>query len=140
MPERRPSNWPASKFPGGTLGEALAPPVMLADGGKDLYIQQEKFHEQFAADVPKAAAALMAAGQRPIAEAALTQGSRAPAWKEIPAWSIYGTADKNIPPGGHALHVRSCQCAEGGGGRRRVTRRHGVPPDKVAALMLEAAE
>jgi pimeloyl-ACP methyl ester carboxylesterase len=57
----------AGKFPGGTLGEALDQPVTLAHGGKDLYIQQAKFHQQFAADVPKAAAALMAATQRPIA-------------------------------------------------------------------------
>ena len=33
----------------------------LADGGKDLYIQQDKFHDQFAADVPTKDAALMAA-------------------------------------------------------------------------------
>jgi pimeloyl-ACP methyl ester carboxylesterase len=88
----------AGRFPGGTLGEALDQPVMLGDGGKDLYIQQTRFHEQFAADVPKAAAALMAATQRPIAEAALTQASGEPAWKHIPSWSIYGTADRNIPP------------------------------------------
>jgi pimeloyl-ACP methyl ester carboxylesterase len=88
----------AGKFPGGTLGEALAPPVALADGGKDLYIQQDRFHQQFAADVPKDGATLMAATQRPIAEAALTQPSGKPAWKELPSWSIYGTADKNIPP------------------------------------------
>lgn len=33
----------ADKFPGGTLGEELAPPVKLAGGG-DLYIDQTKFH------------------------------------------------------------------------------------------------
>lgn len=33
----------ASKFPGGTLGEALAPPVKLTGGGFDLYIDQAKF-------------------------------------------------------------------------------------------------
>ncbi|HEY1181907.1 MAG TPA: alpha/beta hydrolase, partial [Rhodocyclaceae bacterium] len=41
----------AGKFPGGTLGEALADPVTLADGGKELYIRQDKFRRQFAADV-----------------------------------------------------------------------------------------
>jgi pimeloyl-ACP methyl ester carboxylesterase len=41
----------AGKFPGGTLGQALAAPVKLADGGTDLSINQEKFHEQFAHDV-----------------------------------------------------------------------------------------
>ncbi|TIU25103.1 MAG: alpha/beta hydrolase, partial [Mesorhizobium sp.] len=51
----------AGKFPGSTLGPTLAPPVTLSSGGKDLYIQQEKFHDQFAADVPEADARLMAA-------------------------------------------------------------------------------
>lgn len=34
----------SGRFPGGTLGHTLAPPVALADGGNDLYIQQDKFH------------------------------------------------------------------------------------------------
>src|SRR5450830_1264332 len=71
----------SGRYPGGTLGGALAAPVTLPDGGKDLYIDQAKFHDQFAADVPKAKARLMAAGQRPIAEAALKEASGAPAWK-----------------------------------------------------------
>ena len=87
----------SGRFPGSTLGPALAPPVALADGGKDLYIQQDKFHQQFAADVSKADAQLMAFGQRPIAEAALTEKAGAPAWKTLPSYFIYGTADKNIP-------------------------------------------
>lgn len=43
----------ASKFPGGTLGQALTAPVKLADGGIDLSIDQAKFHDQFAHDVPE---------------------------------------------------------------------------------------
>ncbi len=88
----------SAKFPGGTLGLALAPPVPLADGGKDLYIVQSKFHDQFAADVPRAPADQMAAGQRPITEFALNEGSGVPTWKNIPSWFIYGSLDKNIPP------------------------------------------
>lgn len=87
----------AGKFPGSTLGPTLAAPVALADGGKDLYIQQDKFPAQFAADVPKAQAALMAATQRPITEAALNEKAGAPAWKHIPSWYIYGDQDRNIP-------------------------------------------
>jgi pimeloyl-ACP methyl ester carboxylesterase len=129
----------AGKFPGGTLGEALDQPVMLGDGGKDLYIQQAKFLQQFAADVPKVAAALMAATQRSIAEAALTQASGAPAWKDVPSWSIYGTADKNIPQA--AMRFMSDRV-----GARKVVEvkdaSHVVMvshPDKVAALIDEAA-
>ncbi|HEY4370646.1 MAG TPA: alpha/beta hydrolase [Burkholderiales bacterium] len=88
----------AGKFPGSTLGPALAEAVALANGGKDLYIRRDKFRAQFAADVPAAAAALMAAEQRPIAQAALEEPSGAPAWKQIPSWFVYGVADRNIPP------------------------------------------
>lgn len=87
----------AGMFPGGTLGEALAPPVSLADGGVDLYIDQAKFHDQFAHDVSPDLAVLMAAGQRPITEAALTEASGEPAWKTLPSYFVYGDGDKNIP-------------------------------------------
>lgn len=87
----------SGRFPGSTLGQALAAPVALAGGGVDFYIDQDKFHQQFAADVPKTEAQLMAVAQRPIAKAALTEASGAPAWKNLPSYFIYGTADKNIP-------------------------------------------
>src|SRR5687767_4047841 len=63
----------SGKFPGSTLGPTLAAPVPLPDGGKDLYIQQDKFRTQFAADVSELDAKLMAATQRPITEAALNE-------------------------------------------------------------------
>ena len=93
----------SGRFPGATLGETLAPPVTLPDGGKDLYIQQDKFGAQFAADVPASQSRLDAATQRPVAEAALAEPSGAPAWKAIPSWHIYGDADKNIPPAAMAF-------------------------------------
>ncbi|BAU15371.1 hypothetical protein LEP3755_59290 [Leptolyngbya sp. NIES-3755] len=88
----------SGRYPGSTLGPTLAPPVELPDGGKDLYIQQDKFHAQFAADVPANDAQLMASTQRPIMEAALNEASGAPAWKSTPSWFIYGDLDLNIPP------------------------------------------
>lgn len=88
----------SGRYPGGTLGPTLASPVELPDGGKDLYIQQDKFHAQFAADVPANDAQLMASTQRPIAEAALNEASGAPSWKSTPSWFIYGDRDLNIPP------------------------------------------
>lgn len=87
----------AGKFPGGTLGEALAPPVTTPDGGKDLYIDQNKFWKQFAADVSEDQARVMAVAQRPIAEAALTEPSKHASWKQVPSYFVYGSADKNIP-------------------------------------------
>lgn len=93
----------AGKFPGGTLGEALALPVKLTGGGVDLYIDQAKFHAQFAHDVTAGQAALMAVSQRPIAQAALTEMAGEPAWKALPSWFIYGDGDRNIPAAGLAF-------------------------------------
>ena len=86
------------KYPGSTLGPTLAPPTVLADGSKDLYIQQSKFHDQFAADLPLPQTKLMAVAQRPIVESAFGEPSGPPAWKSVPSWFIFGTRDKNIPP------------------------------------------
>ncbi|HLV82887.1 MAG TPA: alpha/beta hydrolase [Devosia sp.] len=130
----------AGKFPGGTLGEALAAPVTLADGDIDLSIDQAKFHDQFAQDVPAEKAALMAAGQRPITEAALTEKSGEPAWKTVPSWFIYGDADRNIPA--QALDFM----AERAGSRHTVVvegASHVVmvsQPQAVAYLIEEAAQ
>ena len=88
----------SSKFPGGTLPPTLDKPVDLPGGAHDLYIQQDKFPAQFAADVPLAQARLMAAAQRPLTDAAGAEKAVAASWKTIPSWWVYGEADRNIPP------------------------------------------
>jgi pimeloyl-ACP methyl ester carboxylesterase len=88
----------SGRFPGSTLATALAPPVPLANGGHDLYISQERFADQFAADVRREQARLMAVTQRPIANSALEEPSGRPAWRHLPSWFVHGTEDKNIPP------------------------------------------
>ena len=96
----------SGRFPGSTLGPTLAPPVKHSGGEADLYIRQDKFHDQFAADVPEAQAALMAATQRPVTEGALNEPTSKPAWKALPSWFVYGTADKNIPSQAMAFMAR----------------------------------
>lgn len=86
------------RFPGSTLSGTLAKPVDLPGGAHDLYIRQDRFPKQFAADVPLAQAQQMAATQRPIVDAALGEKATAAAWKSLPSWSIYGSSDLNIPP------------------------------------------
>lgn len=89
-----------NKFPGTTLPGTLNPmPFTTVDGraGTDLYIQQDKFRAQFAADVPEDRAALMAATQRPIAQSALEEKATVAAWSEKPSWDIVTTQDLNIP-------------------------------------------
>lgn len=103
----------SGKFPGSTLSQALAPPVALAGGGKDTYIQQDKFWKQFAADVPEAQAKDMAVTQRPVTEAALAEAfQETPAWRSIPSYFIYGSLDKNIPPQAHAFMAQRASAKE----------------------------
>jgi pimeloyl-ACP methyl ester carboxylesterase len=128
----------SGKFPGSTLGGALAAPVALADGGKDLYIDQSKFHNQFAADVPAKDAVAMAAGQRPATEAALNASATAAAWKSTPSWFIYGDQDKNIPPqalGFMAERANSKQTEVVRGGSHVVM----ISNPKAVAKMIERA-
>lgn len=130
----------SGKFPGGTLGAALAKPVPLGNGTNDLTIQQGKFHAQFAADVTAGKARLMAAGQRPITDAALNEASpAAPAWKTLPSWFIYGKADKNIPAEANAFMAKRAHATKTiviPGASHVVMRSH---PDEVAKLIEEAA-
>jgi pimeloyl-ACP methyl ester carboxylesterase len=84
-------------FPGSTLGDALQA-VPRSDGTTDLTIVQERFHEQFCADVPAPQAARMAATQRPATQEALVEPSgKRSLWKEAPSWFIFGEEDRNIP-------------------------------------------
>ncbi|QEW03485.1 alpha/beta fold hydrolase [Microbacterium lushaniae] len=88
--------------PGSTLADALdAYPVH--SGGDEFVIRQDVFAQQFAADVPSAHATLMAATQRPVTQAALTEGlpTDRPAWRDIPSWHVFGELDRNIPAAVH---------------------------------------
>ena len=50
--------------------------------------------EVFAADLPEQQTALMATTQRPVAAAAFSDASGAPAWRRLPSWAVVGTGDK----------------------------------------------
>jgi pimeloyl-ACP methyl ester carboxylesterase len=102
----------AGKFPGSTLGPTLAAPIALPDGGKDLFIQQDKFHAQFADDVSTADAKLMAATQRPIVESALHEPAKSATWHTIPSWFIFGSSDKNIPVAAHQFMAKRANARE----------------------------
>ena len=129
----------ASPASGSTLGETLTP-VPRGDGTTDLYIRQDLFHEQFAADVPAAETARMAAAQRPITQEALAEpsGDR-PLWKELPSWFLYGEEDRNIPAAVHhhmAERARAHRTTEIPGASHAIAVAH---PAATARLILEAA-
>jgi len=71
--------YPASPG-GGTAGESIVDPA--------------RFHDVFAADVPAAEAAVMAATQRPVADAAFSEPNGSPAWKDLPSWAVVATRDR----------------------------------------------
>jgi pimeloyl-ACP methyl ester carboxylesterase len=125
--------------PGSTLGDTLTR-VPLAGGGTDTYIVQERYHQQFCADLPAEQAMLMAVGQRPVTEEALFEPLGGPAlWRSVPSWFVFGELDRNIPAGAHRI------MAERAGARRTVeiagaSHVVGVShPDEVAGVLLEAA-
>lgn len=130
----------SARYPGSSLGGALAPPVALPNGDTDLYIQQAKFGSQFAADVSPQVTAILAATQRPITASALNEPAGAPAWKSIPSWVIYGDRDLNIPAAALAFmaeraHARETRAVAGGSHAFMVAN-----PSVVTAMILRAAK
>lgn len=59
-------------------------------------IKPAKIQEAFAADLSPEQNALLAATQRPIAEAALAEPTTNPAWKSLPSWAVVPNGDKAI--------------------------------------------
>jgi pimeloyl-ACP methyl ester carboxylesterase len=87
----------SSMLPGSTLADALES-VPRSDGTTDLTIRADRFHDQFAADVPATQAARMAATQRPVTQEALVEPSgERPLWEDVPSWFVFGDADRNVP-------------------------------------------
>lgn len=129
----------STKFPGSTLGDALAA-YPVSTGGNEFAIRPDAFHQQFAADVPAAQAAVMSATQRPVTEAALTAGlpTDAPAWKSIPSWFVFSDEDLNIPVALHR-YLADRSGAKGvrevSGGSHALSVSH---PEAVTASILEA--
>ena len=101
-----------ARFPTGTLSSTLAPPVPLSGGGADLYIRQDRYWQQFAADVPQADAVTMSVTQRPIVESALAEPAAALSWRTLPSWFIWGQRDRNIPAALHAFMAKRADARE----------------------------
>jgi pimeloyl-ACP methyl ester carboxylesterase len=126
-------------YPGSTLAEALQA-VPRQDGTTDLLIARDRFHAQFAADVPAMQASWMAATQRPVTQEALVEPSGVgPLWQDVPSWFLFGDEDRNIPV---ALQRYMAQRAEA---RRTIEipgASHAIPvaqPFVATDLIVEAA-
>ncbi len=127
--------------PGSTLGDALAASP-VSSGGDEFTIRQDAFHHQFAADVSASEAALMAATQRPVTQAALAEplATDRPGWKDIPSWFVFGDADLNIPV---AVHRAGADRARSQGTREIAGASHAISvsqPEAVTATIIDAAK
>jgi pimeloyl-ACP methyl ester carboxylesterase len=129
----------SAKFPGSTLADALQA-VPRSDGTTDLRIAPERFHDQFAADLPESQTATMAVTQRPVTQEALVEPSgENPLWRRIPSWFVFGELDRNIPAAlerDMARRARAHRTIEIPGASHAIGVSHA---EATARLILEAA-
>lgn len=88
-------------FPPAPLGEAVVPNDYPTASGSaiELTIDQDRFHEIFAADLDEKFAEITGRAQRPVAAAALNEELQVnPAWRTLPSWFVVATADNAIHP------------------------------------------
>jgi pimeloyl-ACP methyl ester carboxylesterase len=79
------------------LMPALLPhryPTANGGAGTEFLVDPAKFRDAFAADLPPAQAAVMAATQRPVADGAFADPAGAPAWRDLPSWAVVATGDR----------------------------------------------
>jgi pimeloyl-ACP methyl ester carboxylesterase len=98
------------KSEGSLAGPAITPMPFTgpdgSEGGQDLYLDPERFHAVFAADVDRGTADVMAATQRPWSGAGFYAPSGPPAWKTLPCWYLL-CSDRRRRPSGSWPSVRT---------------------------------
>jgi pimeloyl-ACP methyl ester carboxylesterase len=82
---------------GGFPKDAPGPPILPPQDGF-LFLEREKFHDSFAADVDAELAAFMADSQVPWGVDALGGTISEAAWRSKPSWYLIATEDRMIPP------------------------------------------
>jgi pimeloyl-ACP methyl ester carboxylesterase len=124
-------------YPSLAMGPILQP-TELPDGGVELSVNPERFHDVFTADLADADAAFMAHAQRPLLAAAFEEPAATAAWHTKPSWAVFGTADRPVAP-----ELQRFEYARAGS---TVTEVEGAShfvmlskPDVVAGVIREAA-
>ncbi|MFD6162790.1 alpha/beta fold hydrolase [Nocardia sp. NPDC060256] len=98
----------------------------------------DHFHEVFAPDVDPAAAAVLAATQRPLALAGMLEPMGAPAWQRLPAYYVLATHDQMIPVAGQRLMAERMKATT-----IEVATGHAAmlgAPEAIAELIVAAAD
>ena len=86
-----------ARYPSLVMGNFLEPRP-LPDGGVEVSVDPQRFHDIFCADVPVADAEFMAHAMRPLLAAAFEEPAAAAAWRVKPSWGVFGTGDQPLAP------------------------------------------
>ena len=116
---------------------APVPPILPPQDGF-LFLDKEKFHAAFAADVSTELAAFMADSQVPWSVDALAGQITQPAWRNKPTWYLIASEDRMIPPDAQrfmASRAGATQVEAAGSHAIYVSR-----PEAVAALIETAVK
>ena len=115
---------------------APVPPILPPQDGF-LFLDRDKFHASFAADVPADEAAFMADSQVPWGVDALGGSITKAAWRHKPSWYLVTTEDRMIPPPAQRfMSERAGSTVVEAGGSHAVYVSHPAP---VVALIEQAA-
>jgi len=112
------------------------PPILPPKDGF-LFLDRDKFHASFAADLPADLAAFMADSQVPWGVDALGGTITEPAWRTKPSWYLVATDDRMIPP-----PAQRAMSERAGSTVTEVAGSHAIyvsKPAAVAALITQAA-
>ena len=89
--------WPVNTLLAGFPSDAPQPPILPPRDGF-LFLDRDKFHASFAADLPADLATFMADSQVPWGVEAVGREITQPAWRSKPSWYLVTTEDRMIPP------------------------------------------
>ena len=112
------------------------PPILPPRDGF-LFLDRDKFHASFAADLPAEQAAFMADAQVPWNVAAPAGAITEAPWRTKPSWYLVTTEDRMIPP-----PAQRTMAGRIGATQSEVTASHSVyvsQPETVATLIAQAA-
>jgi pimeloyl-ACP methyl ester carboxylesterase len=112
------------------------PPILPPRDGF-LFLDRDKFHASFAADLPADQAAFMADAQVPWNVAAPAAAITEASWRTKPSWYLVTTEDHMIPPS-----AQRTMAGRIGATQSEVTASHSVyvsQPEPVATLIAQAA-
>jgi len=112
------------------------PPILPPRDGF-LFLDRDKFHASFAADLPAEQAAFMADAQVPWNVAAPAGAITEASWRSKPSWYLVTTQDRMIPP-----PAQRTMAGRIGATQSEVTASHSVyvsQPETVATLIAQAA-